>query len=84
MAHHKSAKKRIRQTATRRLRNRYYGKTMRTLVRKVRATTEKAEAEPLLKEAVSIIDKLAKKNYIHDNKAANLKSKLTKHCNSLA
>lgn len=84
MAHHKSAKKRIRQTATRRLRNRYYAKTMRNLVRKVRATTEKAEADTVLTDAISIIDKLAKKNYIHSNKAANLKSKLTKHYNTLS
>lgn len=84
MANNSSAKKRIRQIATRRLRNRYYGKTMRTLVRRVRTATDKKTADMYLKDAISNIDKLAKKNYIHDNKAANLKSKLMKHYNSLS
>jgi len=83
MAHHKSAKKRIRQSLKRRDRNRYYGKTTRNLIRKLRATTDKSEAEQMLTNVISMVDKLAKRNIIHDNKAANLKSKLTKHVNNL-
>lgn len=83
MANHKSALKRIRQTAKRRTHNRYYGKTMRNAVRKFRAMENKKEAEEKLPQVVSLIDKLAKKSIIHKNKAANLKSKLTKHVNSM-
>jgi len=84
MAHHKSAKKRIRQIAKRRLENRYHGKTTRNLIRTLRATTEKAEAEKQLPLVLSKIDKLAKRRNIHKNKASNLKSKITKHVNALA
>ena len=77
MANHKSALKRIRQTQTRRLHNRYYAKTTRNAIRDLRAMTDKAQAEALLPKISSMLDKLAKKNIIHDNKAANLKSKLT-------
>lgn len=83
MANHKSAVKRIRQILTRRLRNRYYAKTARNAVRKLRATTEKAEASELYKKTSSMLDKLAKKNIIHKNKAGNLKSKLALHVNQL-
>lgn len=84
MANHKSSLKRIRQEKTRRLRNRYYGKTMRNAVRKLRATTDKAEATALLPGVSKMLDKLAKKNVIHKNKASNLKSKLALHVNKLA
>ena len=83
MAHHKSAQKRIRQSAKKRLCNRLYGKTTRNAVRKLRATTDKSEAEKLLPEICGMIDKLAKKNIIHKSNAANKKSKLTKFVNSL-
>ena len=83
MANHKSALKRIRQTLTRRLRNRYYAKTTRNAVRKLRATTDKKQAADLYKEVSSMLDKLAKKNVIHKNKAGNLKSKLALHVNKL-
>lgn len=83
MANIKSAKKRIRKSAKQRLENRYYGKTMRNAVRKIRATKEKGEAEKELPNVISIIDKVAKRNQIHKNKAANLKSKLTKYVNTL-
>ncbi|MBO8438837.1 MAG: 30S ribosomal protein S20 [Bacteroidetes bacterium] len=83
MANHSSAIKRIRQTATRRLQNRYYAKTMRNAVRKLRASKEKEEAKDLLIKVTSMLDKLAKKNVIHKNKAANLKSKLSRHVNGL-
>ena len=84
MANHKSAIKRIRQTAARPLHNRYYAKTMRNAVRKLRATTEKAEAAEMLPKVQKMLDKLAKNNTIHKNKAANIKSSLMLHVNKLA
>jgi small subunit ribosomal protein S20 len=78
MANHKSAEKRIRANETKRLRNKYQHKTTRTIVKKLKGTETKSEAEALLKEVSSQIDKLAKKNIIHWRKAANQKSKLTK------
>ena len=83
MAHHKSSKKRIRQDLRIRLRNRYYKKSARTSIAKLRKMTEKDEAKVFLPKVVSLIDKLAKKNTWHKNKASNLKSKLTKYVNSL-
>lgn len=83
MANHKSAKKRMRQEALRRLRNRYYKKTARTSIKKLREMTQKAEAEQLLPRVVSMIDRLAKRNTWHKNKASNLKSKLMRHVASL-
>ncbi len=83
MANHKSSEKRIRQTKTRTLHNRYYAKTMRNAVRKLRAMTDKEEAVKLYPKVQKMLDKLAKKNIIHKNKAANLKSSLSKHINKL-
>ena len=83
MAHHKSALKRIRQDQKKRLHNRFYHKSTRTAIKNLRKMTDKAEAEKFLPKVVSMIDRLAKRNIIHKNKAANLKSKLTKHVNSL-
>ena len=83
MANHKSSVKRIRQTLAKRLRNRYYAKTARNAVKKLRAMTEKTEASELYKKVSSMLDKLAKKNVIHKNKASNLKSKLALHVNKL-
>ncbi len=84
MAHHASSKKRIRQEAARRLRNRYYKKTARTAIRKLRDMKDKAEAVKLLPEVTSLVDKLAKANRIHKNKASNLISGLSKHVAHLA
>lgn len=84
MANHKSSKKRIRQDIVIRLRNRYYKKTARTSIAKLREMTDKAEAIKYLPKVVAMVDKLAKKNTWHKNKASNLKSKLTKHVNALA
>ena len=78
MAHHKSAKKRIRQSAKKRLQNRYYGKTTRNAIRKLRALENKEEAVALLPKVVAMVDKLAKRNQIHKNTAGNLKSSLMK------
>ncbi|MCI0750947.1 MAG: 30S ribosomal protein S20 [Flammeovirgaceae bacterium] len=84
MANHKSAEKRIRANEAKRVRNRYQHKTTRTVVKKLKTTANKDEASALLKEVISMLDKLAKKNIIHWKKAANQKSKLTKHVNGLA
>ena len=84
MANHKSSKKRIRQTESRRLLNKYYHKTARNAVKALRNTTDKAAAEALLPKVVAMLDKLAKKNIIHANKAANLKSSLQLKVNALA
>ncbi|MEX1132172.1 MAG: 30S ribosomal protein S20 [Flavobacteriales bacterium] len=84
MANHKSALKRVRQTETRNERNRYQHKTTRNAVRKLRGLTEKGEAEKLLPEVASMLDKLAKKNIIHKNKAANLKSSITRHVSAMS
>ncbi len=84
MANHKSCLKRLRQTKTRTEHNRYYAKTMRNAVRKLRATTNKDEAVKLLPLVQKMLDKLAKTNIIHANKAANLKSSLALHVNKLA
>lgn len=83
MAHHKSAIKRIRQTAKRRLANRYYAKTTRNAVRALRASKDAGEAETKFPKVVSLLDKLAKRGYIHKNKASNLKSKLAAKVASL-
>ena len=83
MANHKSALKRIRSNETKRLRNRYQHKTTRNAMKKLKDTTNKKEALKLLPEVVSMLDKLAKKNIIHANKAANLKSGLAKHIAAL-
>ena len=83
MANHKSAIKRIRSNDAKRLSNRYYAKTSRNAVKKLRATDNKKEATVLLPKVVAMLDKLAKKNVIHKNKASNLKSKLAKKVNDL-
>ncbi|TAF63841.1 MAG: 30S ribosomal protein S20 [Cytophagales bacterium] len=84
MANHKSALKRIRSNEKKRLINRFQLKTTRTFIKKLRASKEKAEAQTLLKKVSAMIDRLARKNVIHKNKAANNKSKLTKFVNQLA
>jgi small subunit ribosomal protein S20 len=84
MANHKSAIKRIRSNNAKRLQNRYYAKTTRNAVKKLRGTDNKKDAAALLPKVVAMLDKLAKKNVIHKNKASNLKSKLTKKVNAIA
>ena len=83
MANHKSALKRIRSNNKKRLLNRFQHKTTRNAIKKLRDITDKKEAEKLFQSIVSLIDKLSKRNIIHTNKAANLKSKLAKHVSSL-
>ncbi len=84
MANHKSAIKRIRANESKRLRNRYQYKSTRTLIKKLRLTTDKSIVLDLYKQVSSSLDKLAKKNIIHKNKAANQKSKLAKLVNKVA
>ncbi|MGF1560095.1 MAG: 30S ribosomal protein S20 [Flavobacteriaceae bacterium] len=83
MANHKSALKRIRRNEEVRLRNRYQHKTTRNAIKRLRTEAEKTAASALLPTVVSMIDRLAKRNIIHANKAANLKSKLAKHVAAL-
>ena len=83
MANHKSAIKRIKSDKEKMLRNKYQHKSTRTAIQKLRETENKKEAQGLLVYVSSMIDKLAKKKIIHKNKASNLKSKLTKHVNTL-
>ena len=83
MANIKSAKKRIRNSEAKRDRNRYQHKSTRTAIKDLRTAKDKKAAEALLPKVTQMVDKLAKKNIIHDNKASNLKSKLTRHVAAL-
>ncbi|GAA4960801.1 30S ribosomal protein S20 [Algibacter aquimarinus] len=83
MANHKSALKRIRSNEAKRLTNKYQHKTTRNAIKKLRELTDKKEAEKMFPTVVSMLDKLAKKNVIHANKAANLKSGLSQHIAAL-
>ncbi|MFI3331750.1 MAG: 30S ribosomal protein S20 [Rikenellaceae bacterium] len=83
MANHKSSKKRIRQTEVKRVHNKYFHKTTRNAVKALRNTSEKDAAEALLPKVTAMLDKLAKKNIIHKNKAANLKGSIQLHVNAL-
>lgn len=83
MPQHQSAIKRVRQNKTRNLRNRVQRSKLRSLVKKALATTEQQTALPIYKEAVAYIDRMAVRGIIHKNNAANKKSRLTKHFNSL-
>ena len=84
MANHKSALKRIRSNKTKQLRNRYQHKTTRNAVRDLRNTTDQSAAKELFPKVVAMLQKLAKRNIIHKNKAANIQSKLSKHVANLA
>lgn len=84
MANHKATKKDVRQSAKRRDRNRYYGKTTRNAIRTLLASPDKAAATEGLSKVISMIDKLAKRNVIHKNKAGNLKSGIQKRVNAMA
>lgn len=84
MANHKSALKRIRQSESKKMYNRYYARTMRNAVGKFRKLTDKKEAEEQLPKLTAMIDKVAKRNIIHKNKAGNLKSKITKFAHHLS
>ncbi|MEG1936969.1 MAG: 30S ribosomal protein S20 [Rikenellaceae bacterium] len=83
MANNKASKQRVRQTETKKLRNKYYHKTTRNAVKAMRNTTDKEAATALLPRVSAMLDKLAKRNIIHKNKASNLKSKMALHVNAL-
>ena len=83
MANHKSAEKRIRSNGAKNVQNKYYHKTTRTFLKKLRTSKDKKEAEALLPKVYAMLDKLAKRDIIHKNKAANLKSSAKLHVNSL-
>jgi len=83
MANHKSSIKRIRSNDAKKLRNRYHAKTMRNAIKELKADEDKKSASEKLTKVISMVDKLAKKNVIHKNKASNLKSKLAKKINAL-
>lgn len=83
MANHKSSIKRIRQTETKRLNNRYSARTTRNAVKELKNTSDKATAQEMLPKVTAMLDKLAKKNVIHKNKASNLKSSIALHVNGL-
>jgi small subunit ribosomal protein S20 len=83
MANHKSSIKRIKRNDAMRLHNKYYARSTRSAVRKMRATKDKAEATEMLPKVTAMLDKLAKRNLIHSNKADRLKSQMTRHVASL-
>ncbi|MBE0668284.1 MAG: 30S ribosomal protein S20 [Bacteroidales bacterium] len=83
MANHKSALKATRQAETRNEENKYYARSMRNALKKIRKTSDKTEASEMLPKLNTMLDKLAKKNVIHKNKASNLKSSIIKHVTSL-
>jgi len=84
MANHASADKRFRQSEKRRLHNKYYARTTRNAIKAIRNTTDKAAAEQMAPKVYAMIDKLAKINVIHKNKAANLKSGIASLINKMA
>ncbi|MCE2847080.1 MAG: 30S ribosomal protein S20 [Sphingobacteriales bacterium] len=83
MANHKSAEKRIRSNDAKRVLNRYQAKTTRNLLKELRMSKDKSKVASMLPELSAMLDRLAKKNVIHKNKAANLKSSIQSHYNSL-
>jgi len=83
MANHKSALKRIRSNEAKHLRNKYQHKTTRNAIKNLKEVEVKKDAEEQLIKIISMVDKLAKNNIIHNNKAANIKSNLTKHVAAL-
>ncbi|MCD6205679.1 MAG: 30S ribosomal protein S20 [Candidatus Marinimicrobia bacterium] len=84
MSKNLSVQKRIRQAEKARLRNKHYKTLIKTMIKKVKAAKSKAEAEPLYREAVSIIDSSVSKGIIHRNNAANKKSKLAAYIAKLS
>lgn len=83
MANHQSSKKRVRQDAKKRIHNRYYKKTARTAIQRLRELEDSKKAEEFIPKVFSLIDRVAKRNIWHKNKVANLKSSLAKHINKL-
>ncbi|MCI0490598.1 MAG: 30S ribosomal protein S20 [Blastocatellia bacterium] len=86
MANHKSAEKRMRQTARRNEINRHNRARLRTEIKRLRtaiATGNRQEAQSLLPETISLIDKSIQKGVVHSNAAARYKSRLTTAVNNM-
>ncbi len=83
MPQHKSAIKRMRTSERRRAYNRMNKSRMKTALKDLRGTTDKATAEAKYKEVSAILDRLATKGIIHRNTAAHKKSKLAKFVHAL-
>lgn len=83
MPQHKSAEKRVRRNERRRQQNIIKRSRLKTAIKKVKTAPDKEKAAAELKETVSILDRMAVKGIIHRNKAANIKSQLTKNVNSM-
>ena len=83
MAHHKSAKKRIRSSERKKEVNKMTDSKIKTVIKKTLATDKKEELEKLYKEAIAILDKGTSKGRLHKNNAARKKSRLTKHLNKV-
>lgn len=84
MAHHKSAKKRIKTNERDRKRNLRYRKLLKKVVRAALEETKKSDAEGKVKEAVSVIDKAVSKGLMHKKSAARKKSRVTRRLNAMA
>ena len=76
--------KRVRQSQKANLYNNHYKSMMKTSMKKVLNSTSKEDASSLKDEAFKIIDKIASKGVIHKNKAANQKSRVSRHINKLS
>lgn len=83
MPQHKSAEKRIRQNEKRRKRNQSRKTKVRTKIKELKSLEDQDAAEALLNDVKGDLDRLAAKGVIHKNRAANKKSKLEKHVNTL-
>jgi small subunit ribosomal protein S20 len=83
MANHKSSIKRIRNSESKRVRNRYQAKTLRNAIKNFLEVSDKKDATGKLPKLASMLDRLAKTKVIHKNKASNLKSELASHINHL-
>lgn len=84
MAHHKSAKKRIRSSEKKKEVNKMAESKIKTYYKKTLTATNKEDVEKLYKEAIAILDRSVTKGKLHANNAARKKSKLTKHLNSVS
>ena len=84
MPQHKSAAKRVRQDAHKRIRNRQQRSRMRTMVKKVLQTQDGDQAQSDYRAVQAILDRLSTKRIIHRNQAINVKKRLTRHISSLS
>lgn len=78
-----SSKKRMRQSEKARLRNKSARSRLRSTIKKVLSATSKTDAEGLINQAQSVIDKSTQKGVIHPNAAARYKSRLVRHVTAM-